>query len=191
MTFAPYQPSGQAVLVPCAARIEHRRHLVGEAEALWKAECPRASEGSIGALWGCVGVLFTADSLATDLRNEWADHFSRSKTCPIFPVDNKGLLGIPWPTTGDNNMPIDVDVILATATCPQAFPAKPSEIAEAWVKQYCGYEKYFFENVRHGIRTPEDQEIWKGIEAQTPPWLDCEAYAEAIALLRAEATRDA
>jgi hypothetical protein len=47
-----------------------------------------------------------------------------------------------------------------------------------------GHERYFFENVRHGIRTPDDQLIWQRIEQKNPPWLHKAAYAEAIAIFR-------
>jgi hypothetical protein len=191
MTFAPYRALGQAVLVPCTACVEHICHLVDEAEALWEAESRKASKGGIGASWGCVGVLFRGECVATDLRNAWTRHFRRWITCPIPPVDSNGLLGIPWPTTSHDNRPVDADVILATATSPDPCLPTPPTIADAWVDQHCGYERYFFENLRHGIRTPDDQEIWNRIEARRPPWLDCHAYAEPIGRLRAEAARAA
>jgi hypothetical protein len=79
-------------------------------------------------------------------------------------------------------------MILATATRPEQQQPTPTDIADAWVTQSGGHERYFFENVRHGIRTPEDGAIWKRIEAQSPSWLSNPAYAQPIALLRSEVT---
>jgi len=62
----------------------------------------------------------------------------------------------------------DVDVILATATKLNAASSQPQEVADAWIDQNRCYERYFFENVRHGIRTPEDGLIWQRIEEREP-----------------------
>ncbi len=50
-----------------------------------------------------------------------------------------------------------------------------------------GYERYFFENVRHGIRTPEDLNIWRRIAERSPEWLKEPGYAEVVSLLKSEA----
>jgi hypothetical protein len=60
------------------------------------------------------------------------------------------------------------------------------EIAEGWAKQNKGYERYFFENVRHGIRTQDDLEIWTAINEQGPPWLTCDEHKPGIEILRSE-----
>ena len=83
--------------------------------------------------------------------------------------------------------PADMDVILAIATKAEQRPPTAFEIADAWTSQDDGHERYFFENVRHGIRTPDDICIWRRIEEQSPRWLQECKYREAIALLRAEA----
>ncbi|MEW6385236.1 MAG: hypothetical protein AB1514_14955, partial [Pseudomonadota bacterium] len=75
----------------------------------------------------------------------------------------------------------------ATATQAEETQPTATEIADAWIRQNDGHERYFFENVRHGIRTPVDGLIWKRIEEQRPSWLCKQTYAEAIKLLRAEA----
>jgi hypothetical protein len=67
-------------------------------------------------------------------------------------------------------------------------PAKtvPSaeEVADAWIDR--GSEEYFLNNVKHGIRTAGDGDIWKRIKERDPAWLRNAAYAEAIRLLNAE-----
>ncbi len=57
------------------------------------------------------------------------------------------------------------------------------------IDQEEGQERYFFENVRHGIRTTEDGAIWKRSQQYRPRWLEGGAYAEAVALLVAELPR--
>jgi hypothetical protein len=53
-----------------------------------------------------------------------------------------------------------------------------------------GWESYFFENVRHGILTPDDGEIWRIIEEQSPCWLNSKKHKKAVDILRSErATR--
>lgn len=188
MTFGTDDAFGQAVLVPCVTAIGDVAGLVAEAEALWRAEQPSAAANSIGAPWGCAGVLFFAVNARGDWLAGWSNHF-RLRASPVPPVDDQGILRIPWPVTTAEGRPADVNVILATATRAEAKQPTPSEIADAWTSQFDGHERYFFENVRHGIRTPEDSLIWRRIEERTPSWLRDGAYAEEVALLRAEAAR--
>lgn len=84
--------------------------------------------------------------------------------------------------------PVDLDVILAAVTKPDAKPPTAQAIADAWIDQCDGYERYFFNNVLHGIRTSDDSEIWCKIEERSPCWLKAEAYKEAIEILRSEET---
>ena len=187
MTLSPDGPTGRAVLVPCKAAIVDVAMLISEAEALWKAEHRDASPRSIGdSSWGCVGVSFRPGAELAGWLEPWADHFD-ARASAISPVDRYGVLQIPWPKTTPDGAPASVDLILATAT--KAAPSRPSveDIADAWLGQNNGYERYFFENVRHGIRTPEDGLIWQRIEEQMPRWLGNSSYAEAVALLRREA----
>lgn len=175
---------GQAIIVPCRTMLAGARALLDEAEELWQAEQPGAQVGSISASWGCVGVRFHDEPPPSDWSTAWAERF-HAKAAPVAPVNGDGLLGIPWPLASANGA-IDADVILATATKAEKDRPRPEDIADAWVNQNQGHERYFFENVRHGIRTPEDAEIWRRIEEQSPGWLSGDAYAEAVAILRGE-----
>ena len=80
----------------------------------------------------------------------------------------------------------DVDVILATATRANTTNWRIEDVADAWIGQNEGHERYFFENVRHGIRTPEDLLIWRRIEEKKPAWLIKREYADMLAILRGE-----
>lgn len=187
MTFVADKTLGQAVLVPCAANIVNIEGLVAEVKALWKAEHLSASDSSIGANWGCVGAMFRRETVPPGLITGWADHFRQKAPCLISPVDGGGLLGIPWPVTISDGKAVDFDIVLATATKPEKKRPATEEIADSWVKQLSGYEHYFFNNVVHGIRTPDDDHIWERVEVQAPCWLRNGAYEQAVKILRAEA----
>ncbi len=180
ITFAPDGRLGQGVLIPCRLPIDDARGLLLEAEALWKAEKPSARAGEIGAAWGCVGTMFREPDR---LLEEWNNHFRGTRVHPVYPVNANGKLSIRWPvptTVGSSN---DIDVILVTATKAQENLPSPDEIADAWLCQADGHERYFFENVRHGIRTPDDGLIWERIRSRKPRWLAEPLYQEAIAVL--------
>ena len=184
MTFELATPQGQAVLVPCAAPTDRVEDLLKEAEDLWKAEQPNAAAGALGADWGCVGVQFR-DSSHSWLK-AWCGVFRERRTHAVSPVDDRGVLGIPWPLK-TSGAATDVDFVLATATLKECSRPTAEAIANAWIQQSAGHERYFFENVRLGIRTHADVSIWKQIEEKAPAWLSTSHYAEAIAILKEEA----
>jgi len=183
MTFAINGALGTGVLVPCRTSPPDVAALVAEAEELWKAEEPGAAPGSVGASWGCIGLLFRDQPAPWDWFLAWADFFRRNAS-PIPPVGREGLLSIPWPAIAPEGAAVDVDLILATATKADATRPHAEDVADAWINQNQGHERYFFENVRHGIRTPEDALVWRRIEETRPSWLREDAYAEAVAVLR-------
>ena len=166
MTLGTGDARGQGVLAPCVSVIASGGGLVSEAEALWEAELSTPAPKSISAAWGSVGVLF-APTVQAEWRAGWEAYF-RSHATPVTPVDDAGTLRIAWPVTPEQK-PADLDIVLATATRAEATRPTAIEIADAWVNQNAGHERYFFENVRHGIRTPDDQFIWQRIEQKKPP----------------------
>lgn len=185
MTFRNDCILGQAVVVPFRRQIKDESDLVREALALWKAE-KSSADNSIGASWGCVGVLFHPDNQSTALQAEWHKYFRSKISSPISPVDEEGIIHIPWPKMPANDRPVDVDLLLATATRPEQDHPTVGEIADAWVNQSNGYERYFFENVRHGIRTADDCHIWRQIKERAPEWLRSGVYDDAVDILQAE-----
>lgn len=190
MTFAVGGQLGQAILVPCRRDSSDINALLDEARALWKAESMNAQPGSIGATWGCVGALFR-DSLATSsLASKWTAEFGKRNISPVPPVEETGLLNIPWIKIASNEL-ADIDLILATATRAETSRPTLESVADAWVQQSNGHERYFFNNVRHGIRTPNDLLIWRRIEERKPSWLRDSAYTEAIGILRNDARSQA
>lgn len=186
MAFRPGESSAQAVLVPCAAKSETAEMLVAEANALWQAEDANAKPGALHKPWGCVGALFKQETASVSLAVEWTAHFRKVNAQCVSLINADSLLDINWPATLDGQ-PADFDVILGTATRPETEPATAPAIADAWADQHGGHENYFFNNVKHGIRTPDDLDIWRRIEERSPPWLNSAAYEEAIDILRAEA----
>jgi hypothetical protein len=185
MTFAPDSAAeGQGVVVPCDASVVNVDGLLEEARQLWRAEDHHAARGAIASQWGCLGTLFNPNSTSEQDREPWCEVFRNSGARPIPPVSHRGLLAIPWPAGSADGKPVDLDVLLATATRPEVTIPPPSDVAEAWCRQ--GHEEYFFENVRHGLRTPEDALIWARVEALRPPWLHDPRHAEPINILRRE-----
>lgn len=187
MVFGTGEPSARGVLVPCAKEFEKIDGLIEEAKFLWKAEDPKAKSGCIHKPWGCVGALFRPKLANSDWMEGWTDHFRKVKDRCVSVVDSDGKLSIPWPNTMDGQ-PADIDVILATATKPDAEQPTAQAIADALISQCNRNECYFFNNVRCGIRTSDDSEIWRKIEECSPSWLKAEAYKEAIEILRSEET---
>ena len=81
-------------------------------------------------------------------------------------MDESGFLTIPWPESEDGS-PLDVDVLLATATAPTIVDGRyptAQEIAEAW-NNTDGRVDYFYNNREHGIRTFQDAAIEARLEA--------------------------
>jgi hypothetical protein len=184
MVFRPGEPTAQAVLVPCTAKIETIDGVIAEANALWQAEAPNAKPGTLHKSWGCVGALFGPGTAHQELTADWTSHFQKVDAQCVSIVNSDGLLDIDWPSLPDGQ-PVDFDVILATANQPEAHAPTAQIVADAWADQ-CGYEEYFFNNVLHGIRTFEDHEIWRRIEEKAPCWLEKREYQQAIEILRSE-----
>lgn len=184
MTIDPDAPHGRALMVPCRASVESPQDLIEEAQHLWAAEDPGADDGAIAAEWGCCGMIMREH--VAQVADAWAGVFQERVAEPISPVSDSGTLAIPWPEP-IMGRGLDVDVLFAAAT--RAVPEPPTleAIAAAWISQSDHHERYFFENVRHGIRTHEDLEIWGHIERERPAWLNAPHYSEPIRVLRHEA----
>lgn len=175
MTFDGHGAMGRAVLVPCRAVVTGLQDLLAEAQSLWGAECSTAKAGSVGASWGCIGALFREGEATKRLRAEWSRWFRQSGAVAVAAVSPEGLLGVPWPTDAEES---DVEVILATSTVPATPRATAQQIADAWIAN--GGEEYFFRNVEHGIRTPDDSAIWVRMNERRAPWLGRADWARAI-----------
>lgn len=185
MTLRSDDPSGVAILVPCQLEIETIDDLVVEAGALWKAEAPTSAPGAIGSGWGCVGALLGSDRARKSLAALWSNHFREVGAKGLSIVKPDGHLDIGWPSGAAGEV-LDIDIILATATVPDARLPTVDAVADAWIDQDGGHERYFLENVRHGIRTEADLEIWSHVERAAPYWLTTDAYSDVITMLRSE-----
>lgn len=179
MVLDPAVPAGRAFLVPSIREVETIEDLVDEAEALWRAERNATTGSGICAEWGCVGALFRGDLDDARVMNGWSQHF-RSACAPTAPVHQDGILGIAWPVSMTDGAPVVADVILAAATQAEASRPSPSQIADAWIEQNNGKERYFFQNVQSGIRTADDQAIAQRLIARAPAWIGSETYASAL-----------
>jgi hypothetical protein len=180
---------GQAVIVPCKTEVREIEGLAEEVRWLWAAEENSTAIGRFHKSWGCVGALFSPKAVTCGLQDQWRDHFQAAKPSSPLAVDSEGKLNIPWPSTVEGAPIAGFDVILATATMPNPEDGRPNaaEIAQAWIRQNSGHERYFFENVRHDIRTRDDPDIWRTIAEQKPRWIERGEYADVIKELQSEA----
>ena len=172
---------GRALLVPCSTPVGGVEDLQAEARELWAAERRKRELGGIGADWGCVGVAFHGRRAAA-LADGWRGFFRNNVTEPVWPVTEDGVLGIAWPRGAGSTR---ADFILTTATAPRGVGGVGA-VAHAWVEQDAGEEKYFFNNVEHGIRTPDDRAIWRAMERGRTAWRAEEKYPRAVEILRGE-----
>ena len=192
MILDPAAPDGRAMLAPCKAGVRSLADLLDEARWLWSAEDNKPPADRIHKSWGCVGALFGPKAAAAGFPEQWKRYFQAAKPPLPCAVDQEGLLSIPWPRTLDGEIVTSIDIILATATMTRPKDERPSprDVAKAWIDQKEGQERYFLENVRHGIRTAVDAEIWSAIEEAQPEWLQFEHYADVVDKLRREANRN-
>lgn len=182
MTFAPTGTTGIALIVPC--RVDGNHEALGvEADELWGAEDDKPTvKHRIAKNWGSVGARFQTGAPAAEIA-AWTAYFRKCGGQPLEVVDGDGGLQIAWPERVDGK-PLECDVLLATTN--RETPAvSPEQVAEAWIAN--GDGEYFFENVRTGIRTPDDERIWRRLAGATA-WLDRQVSrcGPAIALLRHE-----
>lgn len=185
MTIAPDDRVGTAQVVPCRAVATEPGHLRAEAEALWRAECNKdEATGKISTDWGAVGAIFRDPEAHDEWGIAWTKIFVAAGAYACATVDAAGLIALPWPTTVDG-IALDFDVLLVTSNVDTGFPSAEA-VADAWIDQP-GQEDYFFQNVRHGIRTPDDAEIWRRMENRNSDWVTrmAERFPEAVATLRA------
>ena len=92
------------------------------------------------------------------------------------------FLTIPWPQRVDGQ-PFECDVLLATTNREKSVVG-PEGVADGWIAK--GDGEYFFKNVHAGIRTPDDERIWRRLAANAP-WVGRQArHAPAITQLRQE-----
>jgi len=78
---------------------------------------------------------------AAEIAADWGNWFRESETLAVAPVDEAGILRIPWPRRAGRSM---INLLLATATAPWVPRPSPEAVADAWVGQADGRENYFF-----------------------------------------------
>jgi hypothetical protein len=174
MVFSRGCPSGQAVVVPCAATVSSIEDLVTEAERLWTAELnSRTIVLSVSASWGSIALLPNPGVVVPQgILDGWAERISGEPKYGGVPqangegqlISRAGILQIAWPrpvSEDENRLP---DLLLATATHP-TLQGSPSDypsvemIAHAWKNDTDNNVEYFRQNMAHGIRTFQDEAI--------------------------------
>jgi hypothetical protein len=178
MIYDPGARLGQAKVAPCKNSVTSFEEIEAQAIALWKAEQSNDEPPArpLSANWGCVALRQNpSGGLPQGILDEWARRVSRQETRQgvkdydpsrykvnggVASIDEKGLLGIPWPEKSIDGKPLDgFDLLLATATEPNPRRScTVDEIAEAW-NQQPDQAYYFHCNRRHDILTFQDDEI--------------------------------
>jgi len=114
--------------------------------------------------WGVCCILFnpTIDKhLKEMILNEWLAELKTYETSynlfkddySLFSTSNSGELMIEWPHEAN-----DLDYLIATATRPK-FDKDIIDISPKEVARYVQNRDYFINNLRHGIKTYQDEEI--------------------------------
>jgi hypothetical protein len=176
MVFSGQAVEGQAKVVRCRRDVSSLAELDAEANQLWGAERNRGPDGTISAEWGCVAMLCNPGrKIPAKVAVTWAKRvagisdYGNSPHLPgeTAPLSASGLLQIPWPVISGGNDSVPLDLLIATANDPtlkgnpKSYPT-PEVIAAAWRAKKAAKKNrvdYFQNNVRHGIRTFEDDAI--------------------------------
>ena len=180
MVFSRLCEAGHAKVLRCTHSVSTAADLITEAEALWKAEQPSVDPGRIAADWGCVALLCNPDrKVPEDLLKAWADRVEREPNYGRVSqtqeegrlIGKDGLLQIAWPRLLESDMPVQLDLLLATANDPEITATSPSypdpvTIANAWNAAANRHAEYFWKNLDNGIRTFQDDEIRARLRAK-------------------------
>ena len=164
---------GNAFLIPCKYHPRSAAEIIYEAAELWKAEkdLDKDLNLEISRDWGAVGLGINPHSnIDENVILCWAQHYRNQKIKlnieqpvsekPI--IDEDGILDLKWPKRIDDNTPVSVDFILATATKPTLFNRRyptAQQIAQAWREDESNNIAYFENNVENGITTFQDEQI--------------------------------
>lgn len=165
----PSTKQGQAYIVALNDEIKNYKILEKHAFAMAAAEKIWTKTPSLNTSWGTVGLLInprvnTRDKVNADLiRNRWQQLYQNYSSFDpsiynissddISVIDRHGFLELPW--TEQMN---DYDFLLATPTVPD--PHRVLSAAEIAIKMNDkNHWSYFTNNVAHGIRTFQDDEI--------------------------------
>ena len=117
--------------------------------------------------WGAVGAVFRNPLVHEEWRAAWKQIFVGAGAEARASVDAAGNLALAWPESADG-AEINFDVLLATSNV-ETGVSTAEQVADAWI-DHPGQEHYFFENVRHGICTPKDTEIWTRMRERNSDW---------------------
>lgn len=151
---------GQSLVLPCRNPVTRVEHLIEEARRLWAAERKAKVSENVSADWGCVALLPNpARRIAERIVNDWAKHVRNRKGYGNEPVDEHGVLKIPWPEPADGS-DLELDALLATSTLANRKRPSIAAIAKGWTTpKGKKHIDYFIQNKANGIVTFQDREI--------------------------------
>jgi hypothetical protein len=173
MVFSRSCKVGHAKVLRCKGAVSTPTDLIAEAEALWKAEYPRAHPGRIATDWGCVALMSNPErTIPGDLLRAWAARVGREPNYGRVSqrpdegdlVGEDGLLRVDWPQLVEGGASVDADLLLVTANDPRINETSPDypfveKLADAWNAAESRHADYFWMNAESGVRTFQDDEI--------------------------------
>lgn len=192
MTFSARAARGRVYVAPTRRTVGSFDDLRDEAESLAAAE--GLGNASSWASFGVVGALFRQPdpTCVAGLRAQWSAYFANRQACDLKrtfaclretpPVDDAGVLQMPWPDALESGPLSSIDILLATVNEPTpdgGHYANADRIARSLSASPFKAE-YLRKNVQFGIRTPYDCEIWRSIEnlRPAPLWVAEPEYRE-------------
>jgi hypothetical protein len=174
-----HKEPGRGWVVPLARVVNSFDGLLTDANALAEAE------GLNAWTWGAVALLRNNQrKYPPGLIRDWQRYFTeKSANCRVFEaharsewpaLGRSGVLRIKWPVPEDGQ-PLKLDLLLATPTeanlvqrgVRKRYPS-PKEIGNTYART--GDPSYFIQNIRHGIFTSADKNIWRAMLRVRPQW---------------------
>jgi hypothetical protein len=184
MVFSTSAARSTAVVAPCVKPVNQFADLQAEAQRLAVAEGLADGDGP-WKTFGAVGILLNSASLdARTMLEPWTKYFSEHFNTGCKATTTKangeepslrrdGVLNVAWPESIATGKSHECDILLATANAPNlnvdgSYPTA-QQIADRFIQQQ--YIKYFFENIRNGIYSADDPEIWARVQEANPEWM--------------------
>ena len=171
MSNHPNTDFGTAYILPFKEKIKNARSLesqafaMAKAEGLWKDSVP-----SLNKSWGTVGLLLNPKLEKSRnleiIKERWTKIYSEYNFTPSDYIveresdiiDRNGFLQIEW-----TNEMSEFDFLIATLTVPNPKSLLNENIIADKINK-TGYNEYFFNNYKNGIRTFQDEEIIKKLD---------------------------
>ncbi len=192
------KPLGTGWVIPCQRDVACFDDLLDEVCEL------AGAEGLNSWTWGAVALLKEfSHRLPPGFLGQWRRYFaSKTRSCRVIDthlssewpaLGKSGALRIRWPQPVEGPR-VELDLLLATPTEPtiirrnrvsHRYPSA-QEVGAVFAKR--NYPDYFINNIRNGITTPDDPQIWTAMIRIRPNWK--QQYSDVAQLLAERGSED-